>query len=319
MRSVLGQTFTDFELLLIDDGSTDGSDRICDELASEDRRIVTFHTDNHGVSAARNLGLSKATGRYISFIDADDRIDETFLKKLHDALITTDAGMAVCGYYEIRKGKKYIHNIKNYGSNDAVYELVRQDQLCILWNKLFVREKIRHLFDESISTCEDSIFCIRYFIDNDPEIAYVNETLYGYIAGECGLSSTFQKRSFDGINKLLRINLKLSGHAKDERMRHLTLHHVCRVYYYGIYTYIFENMSKGPMTADKLAVIEDVISDAKYQKILRCIMRYPLKDRVAEKTSIGEYLYAIFSCFKMKRTIYVFSKVKRCLEPLKSR
>ena len=181
-----------------------------------------------------------------------------------------------------------------------------------------MRDKIRHLFDESISTCEDSIFCIRYFIDNNPVIAYVNETLYGYLAAESGLSSTFQEKAFDGINKLLYINLKLSRLAKGDCMRQLSLHHIYRVYYYGTYTYIFENISRGPMTKEKLAVIEGVISDTKYQKILGCIIRYPLKHRKAERTSIGEYLYAIFSMFKMKRAIYVFSKVKRCLEPLKS-
>ena len=164
LDSVLGQTFRDFEVILIDDGSTDGSGIICDNMAVSDARIRVFHTQNRGVSAARNLGIREAAGKYVSFIDADDRIDESFLEKLRNSLIENDSGLAVCGYEEIRDGRKSLHIHKDLLTGDIVYEALRQDLLCILWNKLYVREKIRHFFDESISTCEDSIFCIQYHL-----------------------------------------------------------------------------------------------------------------------------------------------------------
>ncbi len=77
--SILAQTFTDFELLLIDDGSRDNSGKICDEYAEKDSRIRVFHKENGGVSSARNVGLDNTCGEYVSFIDSDDWIGPSFL------------------------------------------------------------------------------------------------------------------------------------------------------------------------------------------------------------------------------------------------
>ena len=76
--SILSQSYTDFELLLIDDGSPDGCGAICDEYVAKDSRVRVFHKENGGVSSARNLGLEKAVGKWISFIDADDYISQDF-------------------------------------------------------------------------------------------------------------------------------------------------------------------------------------------------------------------------------------------------
>ena len=78
--SILNQTFTDFELLLINDGSTDSSSAICDEYAEKDCRVRVFHKPNGGVSSARNLGLEKAQGEWITFCDSDDRVYPTWLQ-----------------------------------------------------------------------------------------------------------------------------------------------------------------------------------------------------------------------------------------------
>lgn len=313
VKTVLRQTFRDFELLLIDDGSTDGSGLICNRLSAIDSRVHVFHTDNRGVSAARNYGISKAVGKYISFIDADDFIDKTFLEKLHASIIKNDAELATCGYYEIREGKSSNKRIKKYTSDNNIYEILRQDLLCILWNKLFVREKIKHLFDESVSTCEDSVFCARYYFDNKPKIAYVNEALYGYNIHDNSLTTSFQTKAFEGIDKLLRINRKISEQIGNERFRYLAIHHVYKVYYYGIYMYIFGNISSGRIDREKLAVIHQIISDKKYQRIIRFILKCPLRDRRAEKNGILETLIIIASLLKMKRTILFLTKIRKCM------
>ena len=318
VRSVLDQTFDDLELLLIDDGSSDGSSRICDDLASSDARIKVFHTENRGVSAARNLGLKNASGRYIGFIDADDHVDKTYLEKLRNAIVADGAGMAVSGYYEIRNGKKSVHTYEDTGSGNGLYDLVRQDTLCILWNKLFVRNKIRHLFEEGLSTCEDSLFCIRYYLDNLPDIVFVKEALYGYVAQKDGLSSTYREGAFDGINKLLVLNRKLSEHIDEDELRTLALHHICKVYFYGVYTYIFSNLSTGKTDREKLSVFDTVLNDERYQRIIRYIGSSKRNGK-AEKNSAEESLIIIFSMLKMKRAIILLSKVKKCLAPLRSR
>ena len=88
--SILTQTFTDFELLLIDDGSPDNSGSICDEYALKDKRIRVFHKENGGVSSARNLGLDNAKGEWITFIDADDWISNTFIEHLYKPILSNN-------------------------------------------------------------------------------------------------------------------------------------------------------------------------------------------------------------------------------------
>lgn len=88
--SILAQTFTDFELLLINDGSTDNSGRICDEYIKNDSRIKVFHTKNFGVSSARNKGIENAIGKYISFVDSDDEVFNTYLETLYNHIVKCD-------------------------------------------------------------------------------------------------------------------------------------------------------------------------------------------------------------------------------------
>ncbi|MDR0422523.1 MAG: glycosyltransferase, partial [Proteiniphilum sp.] len=82
LESILAQTYTSFELLLVNDGSTDGSGQICDEYAQKDSRVQVFHQENKGVSRARNLGLERAKGKWVAFIDSDDWVDSTYLEHL---------------------------------------------------------------------------------------------------------------------------------------------------------------------------------------------------------------------------------------------
>ena len=97
--SILAQTFTDFECLLIDDGSTDGSPAICDEYALKDERIKVFHKQNGGLSDARNYGLALAKGKYTIFADPDDWVDTEGLDKLYEKAIETKADIVICDIY----------------------------------------------------------------------------------------------------------------------------------------------------------------------------------------------------------------------------
>lgn len=101
LDSILGQSFNDFELILIDDGSTDSSGEICDEYASKDSKICVYHKENGGVSSARNLGLSKAEGKYIIFMDSDDLIAPNMLQALVTDLESNDADIAMCEWQAV--------------------------------------------------------------------------------------------------------------------------------------------------------------------------------------------------------------------------
>lgn len=100
--SILAQTFTDFELILVDDGSPDNSPAICDEYARQDSRVVVIHQENGGLSAARNAGIdwafANSDSQWLSFIDSDDWVHPAYLGSLYDAAIDNDVSLSICGY-----------------------------------------------------------------------------------------------------------------------------------------------------------------------------------------------------------------------------
>ena len=96
VESVLAQTYQNFELVLVDDGSPDNCPRMCDEFAARDSRVRVIHKENGGLSSARNVGIDAANGEYLAFLDSDDLWTPVFLERLHTALTETDADFAVC-------------------------------------------------------------------------------------------------------------------------------------------------------------------------------------------------------------------------------
>lgn len=189
--SVLSQTRTDFELLLIDDGSTDKSARICDEYAKKDSRIKVFHKKNGGVSNAKNVGIRESQGMYISFIDPDDCIKSNFLEKLYaDVQNANDIQMVECYTKQfddngkVFKYKKFyktscILNNEEWLSN-AEYYFTRNKNLprTVLYSADIIKNNSL-FFNENYSVCEDCDFVFRYaghiknvFIDSDELYCY---------------------------------------------------------------------------------------------------------------------------------------------------
>ena len=105
--SILNQTFRNFEVIIVDDGSTDGSDLICDEYAAKDNRIKVFHRENSGVSATRNFALENAVGEFVAFIDADDYIDDKYLEVLYNDALKYKADIVCCDYLCVEGDKEY--------------------------------------------------------------------------------------------------------------------------------------------------------------------------------------------------------------------
>ena len=167
--SLLAQRFTDFEVLLVDDGSTDGSGAICDVLAQKDPRVVVLHQENGGVSSARNRGIDHARGEFIVFVDADDFVTEEYLEHLMES----DADMVITGLqmFGAKQGRAMPASRDDFGIKD----------LAIRWNKLPVmnfllycfpvakRYRMRLIrewgirFDESLFFSEDLHFNLRYY------------------------------------------------------------------------------------------------------------------------------------------------------------
>lgn len=139
--SIINQTYHNIEILLIDDGSPDRCGEICEEYARTDSRIRFFHTENKGLSAARNLGLQKAKGEYVGFVDSDDWIEpdmyEILLRRLEESGTNISACAIWCEYQETH----YTYSVSNavYIGKDAIQALVC-DLSNVVWNKLYKKD-----------------------------------------------------------------------------------------------------------------------------------------------------------------------------------
>lgn len=167
--SILAQTFTDFELLLVDDGSTDASGKICDEYASADARVRVFHKPNGGVSSARNLGLDNARGEWIAFADSDDYVDCNWLDCMVSP-IDKDCDLSCCGFHLHNSTDVAVTNkgVGLKGSNaDLVDKLSQIGMMGSLCNKLFRRSIIKEYalkLDGRFVFREDEEFFFRYLV-----------------------------------------------------------------------------------------------------------------------------------------------------------
>lgn len=146
VHSILGQSFTDLEIILVDDGSTDASGRICDEMARADSRVIVEHTSNRGVSAARNLGIDMATGTHIMFVDSDDALHPEMVQTLVDLKDSHHAVCAVCAFTDRQSNLSTEGYINVYSSRQAIemtlYQCGMDSSLCC---KLFPAEAIKNI------------------------------------------------------------------------------------------------------------------------------------------------------------------------------
>lgn len=203
VKSILCQSFTNFEVILVDDGSSDASPSICDAFAKKDLRVKVIHKKNAGVSAARNTGIQAATGKFICFIDADDWYEKDALQILYLAQQVNDADLIYADVYNVNKKKKcYVHVFgKPFDLNgkDICYKL---QLACVgygykpfpqkgwsisgvgsVWNKLYKTEIIKNnnlgYYFDTDEIYEDNLFTISYLNYAD-KVCYVNKPIYNY-------------------------------------------------------------------------------------------------------------------------------------------
>ena len=168
--SILAQSYTDFEVLLVNDGSTDNSGAICDNYAQQDGRVKVIHQENSGVSAARNAGLKAAQGEWVTFVDSDDMVLDCFLEALVEAASrSAQVDLAYCGYVIIEDHssiKTYVS--ETYLGKESIHEALSKTYLlyrCSPWAKLFRRSIIvEHdmRFDSNLTISEDRLFLYNY-------------------------------------------------------------------------------------------------------------------------------------------------------------
>ena len=175
INSILSQSYQKIEVILIDDGSTDGCSRKCDEYKNNKIRVI--HQKNAGLSAARNKGLSVAKGKYICFIDSDDYILPNYLEKLYGAIVNNNSDISVCGFNDTIPEADSMD-----GEKATINLLIKQENIDILaWNKLYKRS----LFVDNDITYpekkihEDNLTTYKLY-SHSRRVSYINESLYYY-------------------------------------------------------------------------------------------------------------------------------------------
>lgn len=185
IESIVKQTYENIEIILIDDGSNDNSGIICDEYAKKDNRIIVVHKENGGVSSARNKGLKIAKGEWISFVDADDWIEQIFCQTLLNKVTQEQADIALCGYNRITDNQIEKINANNQevflNSNEyLVKSLNPQTGFGFCHMKLIKKEVLKSIsFNERIEVGEDALFNIQ-LSTYIKKAVFLKQPLYNY-------------------------------------------------------------------------------------------------------------------------------------------
>lgn len=197
ITSILNQTFRNFELLLIDDGSPDKSGEICDKYAVKDERVKVFHRENQGIASVRNFGVSKATGDYICFVDSDDYVFETYLERLYTAITTTDAKIAVCEHINFQDGDKEPElseypssgniDVKKDAIDEYIADLEHTERYVCVWNKIYERDVWENIAFPAGKIYEDMYVWYK-LLDNAKNVALIDDVLYARRLNEGSIS-----------------------------------------------------------------------------------------------------------------------------------
>lgn len=213
--SILGQSYGNLEVILVDDGSTDGCGRICDDYGKMDERVRVIHKTNGGLSDARNAGIGAATAEYLVFVDSDDFIEKNMIAQLYEALMNTDSDIAICNLrYVDAKGKPIASRdmIREYRIADDVW--TREDfwkcycrggqiPCTVAWNKLYRRKLFEGLRYPKGKIREDQ-FILAELITRCEKICCVGETMYFYRQREGSImSDKYAVRQLDIVDAFL--------------------------------------------------------------------------------------------------------------------
>ncbi len=189
IKSIITQTYENLQIILVDDGSTDSSGKICDEFALRDKRIEVIHQPNRGQSSARNVGISKAEGSWLAFIDGDDYIHPQFIKILYEAASKSGSQIAICDYRKV----KDCETVSNEHMDEYQDTVLSSEQMLqswhgkltkietVPWNKLYATELFKSEIRYPVGTIHEDIYITHQLVAKADQVIIVWSELYFYL------------------------------------------------------------------------------------------------------------------------------------------
>ncbi len=208
VQSIINQTYTDLEIILVDDGSEDNCPSMCDHWAQIDNRVKVIHKKNGGLSDARNAGMAIAKGEYIAFIDSDDWVDKSFIYYLYEGIQNTGADLAACDVCEAKSEESILEiieepKITKHSSFDAIYDLTKGTRFrAVAWNKLY-KSSILNSESYPLKRFHEDEFLTYRIYDKCKVLAYVDAPLYYYYQRGGSIMSTRSDKHIDILEAYL--------------------------------------------------------------------------------------------------------------------
>lgn len=234
LESIVGQTYWNLEIILIDDGSPDLCPQLCDDWAMKDSRIKVIHKPNSGVSDARNGGMNIATGQYITFVDSDDFIEPTAIEKLYNLMQQTGAEISCGGVYRYIDGSRnsiFNRCVKNdctvFSGLDTLRHVLKWECDCSVWGKLYRRHIIDNLRFIKGRSNEDVIFLFELY----PKVncvAYTRKPIYNYRAAEGSVTGVLSSHTMDALVNIAE--MKDAVRREKLPVEKELKYYICRIY-----------------------------------------------------------------------------------------
>ena len=217
--SILAQTFTDFELILVDDGSPDNCGAICDDYAQKDARVHVIHQENQGQAAARNRAVAEANGEWIHFVDSDDMIHPQMLEILYCAAVENHANISMCGAIESEEIPEAFYSTPNRHlkvwnmDEESMEDLLAhgEHRYWVVWGKLIKKEIVQRLpFAKGRIYEDNAIVC--QWLQESGKVADIDDRLYFYFINCEG--TTKKKISVKKLDRLWALNEQIHFYQK---------------------------------------------------------------------------------------------------------
>lgn len=322
IESILSQTYGNFELILVDDGSPDQCGIICDKYATQDSRIKVIHKENQGLGMARNTGLDYAIGEFVCFVDSDDWLEQHAIEYWIRAQRKYDADIVMCNYQKRNDNKEvlYRYEIRNkeccYRGKEIEQEIfwpmigqesmVREDftiNMCV-WTNLYRRELIEseqiRFLSEREYLSEDICFNLQYLLSCKVAVM-IPESLYCYRYNPTSLTSRYKG---DEYQKAVALYNKVQSWAKQAKREEFKEFRVERFFLTKVRELMFRLCESDMAYSAKKSMCRSILKDYTLQDVLQ---RYPIK-RYKLKYKIPAYL---MKWKNVKGTVFLFKNMSR--------